>query len=77
MAILLLILLLSIAARPCKAQQPPDPRLSPQTIAAQQALLALREAQMQTMFEDAAKERAGYEARLETAMEWIKAAQSK
>ncbi len=56
-------------------QQAPDPRLASQTIAAQQAVLALREAEVRALQEDQVKERLAYEARLETALEWLKAAQ--
>ncbi len=47
-----------------------DPRLDKPMVETLQALVRLREAQMQVMSAD-------YEARLETAMTWIKEAQAK
>jgi len=61
------------------AQQPqaqPDSRLTQPTITAMQGLLALREAELAATRADWYSDRAAYEARLETAMEWLKAAQA-
>ncbi len=60
------------------AQQPspaPDPRPTQQTIAALEAVLTLREAELKAVRQDSGAAQTAYEARLTTAMEWLKAAQ--
>ena len=64
----LLILAALLLAGPAWAQTaPPDPRLAGPTIAALQAMLALREAQIKAMTEDAQKRIAELEAQVEAA----------
>ncbi len=60
-----------------QAQQPPaaDQRLTQPTIAALEAVLSLREAELKALRQDDAAALNAYEARLATAMEWLKAAQ--
>ncbi len=73
---ILTILVVSQAA--LRAQQPappPDPRTTQQTIAALEAVLNLREAELKAVRQDSLMTQTAYEARLMTAMEWLKAAQ--
>ncbi len=69
-----------ILATVAQAQQPPaaaaDPRLTQPTIAALEAVLSLREAELKALRQDDANAMSAYEARLATAMEWLKAAQA-
>ncbi len=68
-------LLFSANALAQQAPQAPPPRNPKETIDALQAVLTLREAELRDVGKDIAALQSGYEARLATAMEWLRAAQ--